>query len=139
MNKTHSNTVTLKYPFDIKNIKHKIISTSSPFCSHSDVQTYDVQTFNAIKYECNMKMKNLKRDMPEFTHKIYAYRSTSFLPKGCTVVSRIRFNTNVNKYKNETHTNVELLPEFVEKSKKEEDLTEDEELLPEGDDKNIDE
>ena len=108
-----NNVVTLKYPFDIKNIKSRNMSIFSPFSSSAEVKTYDVQCFGAVKHECTKLMKKMMGERPEYNHKIYAYRAVSKLPESSTQVYRIKFTTQVVTSKLETHTNMELLGEEV--------------------------
>ena len=101
---------TLKYTFSIANLKPRVISMNTPFCSNVEVETYNVETFSAMKYQCKQLILKLGEQYQGYTHRIYAWRVTSKLPEGTHEVGRLRFITTLNKTKQETHTNIELLP-----------------------------
>lgn len=100
---------TLKYTFSIANIKPRVITMKTPFVSNDEVETYNVELFSAMKFQCTQLMKKLEEQYPEHSHHIYAWRATSKLPEDTHDVGRIRFITTINKTKKSTHTNIELL------------------------------
>ena len=103
-----STIVTLKYPFDIANIVPKQIHLSETFTSGVQ-EVLNVECFGSVKYEAQILLRRLTAENPNYTHKVYAWRSKRCLPAGSTTVHRLRWVTKVNKLKAESHTTLELL------------------------------
>lgn len=103
-------TVTLKFPFDIKNLKPKMLKMNGIYSSSKEEATYNIELFGAVKYEVTQLIKRLKVGREHYEHVVYAWRSTSKLPPGSTLVGQLKFITQTNETTKTIHVNIELLP-----------------------------
>lgn len=96
----------LKYPFDVKNIRDKQVTTTGPFGYYPE-SCYDVSCFNSVKFVCGIVCKEIAILFPGYQFKIYAYRSKK--KTSGTVIGRMRFNLKPDHKKKFVHINVDLL------------------------------
>lgn len=116
--------VTLKYPFDIVNLKAKELLVRE-IGSSIMTQTWDVSCFSTVKYQLSQLDRAIAKEYPGFQHRIYAYRSSK---KGVgTVIDKMKFSYKIDHNSKFVHVNVELIPAIA--AKPEADL--DEEDAPE--------
>ena len=97
---------TLMYPFDIRNIHEKQVTSAGPFGSYPE-SCYDVTCFNSVKYTCGNVCKEIATLYPGFQFKIYAYRAKK--KTSGTVIGKMRFLLKPDHKKKFVHVNVELL------------------------------
>lgn len=103
-------SILLKYSFDIKNCKPYEATVKNVFSSTKQT-TYDVSCFSTVKYECAQMVSALMVDKPElkeFQYNIYVKYAVSKLLQDETVVNKLLFRTDINKFKKFIYINVEL-------------------------------
>lgn len=107
-------TVTLDTPIDIKNLIPYVLPRPSAFDSNAKQTSYNIECFGVVKKHCAALMEKLKKEDPDFSHRIHAKKATTQLRKDSTLVYRLKFTTNHNKAKQETHTNITMLGPLLE-------------------------
>lgn len=104
-----SRVVTLKYPFDIKNIKPKGLKLNAFTNKLQD--SYNVESFGAVQYEAKKLMESFDKmeEYKDYEYHVYAWRAMRKLIPGTSVVGQLNFVVNTDDRSKKIHVNVELL------------------------------
>lgn len=91
-------TVSLKFPFDIKNVKPNF-----SFSSKSSQKKYKVTFFSSVEYACSTYLKEFQLENPEYKDYDYTFHTnaatTTDLPDGETTINVIVFTNKINHAK----------------------------------------